>query len=68
MKIIVVGLLIAIIYTLISSVVYLVKEGGSPSKRTMHALTFRVGLSVFLFILLLVGYALGWIAPHHPGF
>ncbi|HJV63318.1 MAG TPA: twin transmembrane helix small protein [Albitalea sp.] len=35
-----------------------------PKKRTMmHALAWRVGLSVALFLCILLGYKLGWIQP-----
>ena len=40
------------------------KAGGEPSLRVVHALTARIALSVGLFVLLLVGYWLGWIQPH----
>jgi hypothetical protein len=30
----------------------------------VRALTVRIGLSVFLFLLLFVFYGLGWIQPH----
>ncbi len=68
MKIVVVGILIAILYSLGSAVFYLVKEGGSGSKRTLRALTFRVGLSVVLFLILILGSYMGWIQPHSAGF
>lgn len=37
---------------------------GRPKRHTMmHALAWRIGLSVLLFVCLLVAYALGWIHP-----
>lgn len=37
---------------------------GEPKRHTMmHALAWRIGLSVLLFVCLLVAYALGWIHP-----
>ncbi|MEK0427958.1 MAG: hypothetical protein RL001_485, partial [Pseudomonadota bacterium] len=33
------------------------------SNRTVHALAFRVGFSVLLFVLILVANRLGWIQP-----
>ncbi|HIN82215.1 MAG TPA: DUF2909 domain-containing protein, partial [Chromatiales bacterium] len=36
----------------------------NTSARTLKALTWRIGLSVALFILLMVGYATGLIQPH----
>jgi len=36
----------------------------TPKKRTMmHALAWRVGLSVVLFLCILISYKLGWISP-----
>lgn len=37
---------------------------GEPKRHTMmHALAWRIGLSVLLFVGLLVAYGLGWIQP-----
>lgn len=37
---------------------------GEPKRHTMmHALAWRIGLSVLLFVCLLVAYGLGWIHP-----
>lgn len=41
---------------------YLVKD-RSGTDRTVKALTWRIGLSVALFALLMLGYHLGWIEP-----
>lgn len=62
MKIIVILLLIGILGSLASAMVYLVRDRGA-STRTVKALTVRVGLSVFLFLLLMAGYYFGFI-PH----
>ena len=34
------------------------------SKKLVASLSFRVGLSITLIILVIVGFANGWIAPH----
>jgi len=34
------------------------------STRMARSLTIRIILSVFLFILLLIGYSMGWITPN----
>lgn len=62
-KLVIVGVLIAILYSLGSALFYMVRSSGSDD-RTVRALTIRVALSVGLFILLLVAAALGWIKPH----
>ncbi|MEJ2515775.1 MAG: twin transmembrane helix small protein [Gammaproteobacteria bacterium] len=52
----------AILASLASGLVYLFKD-DSDSRRTVRALTWRIGLSVALFILLLLAYAAGLIEP-----
>jgi NADH:ubiquinone oxidoreductase subunit 6 (subunit J) len=42
---------------------YLVKD-QSNTKRTVHALTIRIALSLFLFFALWFAYFMGWISPH----
>jgi len=42
------------------------KDKGK-SNRAVYALTFRVGFSVLLFLILIVSYKLGWIHPHDVG-
>lgn len=39
------------------------RDGAPKSNRMLHALALRVGLSVALFIFILVAYKLGWIHP-----
>ena len=39
------------------------RTGEPKSRRMMQALAWRVGLSVALFILILLSYAMGWIRP-----
>lgn len=62
-KLIVVFLLLVIIASLGSALVYLLKDRGD-STRTVKALTLRIALSIFAFLLLLVGYFAGLIQPH----
>ncbi|HEY7641946.1 MAG TPA: twin transmembrane helix small protein [Steroidobacteraceae bacterium] len=54
--------LIAIVLSLGSALVHLVRDKGE-SKKMARALTIRVGLSVLLFVLLLLAWSLGWIQP-----
>lgn len=62
-KILVIIVMLIILISLGSGLVYLVRDRGE-STRTVKALTWRIGLSVTLFLLLLIAYALGWIKPH----
>ena len=52
----------AILASLASGLVYLFKD-DSDSRRTVRALTWRIGLSLALFVLLLVAYWAGLIEP-----
>ena len=62
-KIFILILLLCIVASLASGVIFLVKD-DSNSKRLVTSLTFRITLSIILFVSLLVGYYLGWIQPH----
>ena len=62
MKILVVIAFILIIGSLGSALVFLMRDKGR-SNRTVQALALRVGLSILLFVLILVAHKLGWIQP-----
>ena len=62
MKILVAIAFLLIIGSLGSALFFLMKDKGK-SNRTVHALALRVGLSITLFIMLLISYQLGWISP-----
>lgn len=62
-KIIVVLILLASVYCLASAAYYMLVDSAN-SKRLAKALTWRAALAVLLFVLLIVGYYLGWITPH----
>ncbi len=64
-KSLVVLLLLIILSTLFSGLYFLIRDKGQ-STRTVKSLTWRIGLSLALFILLLIGAATGWIQPHPP--
>jgi hypothetical protein len=52
----------AILLSLASGLVYLFKD-DHDSRRVLKSLTWRIGLSLGLFVLLLLAYAAGWIEP-----
>ena len=54
------ALLLLIVASLGSAVVFMFRERGE-SKRMVKALALRVGLSVFLFVMLMAGYYFGLI-------
>ena len=63
-KILIVAVLIAIVASLGSGLLHLVKD-EKQSNRTVNALTIRIVLSVALFILLFVAWQQGLISPHY---
>ena len=62
-KILIVAALVAIIISLGSGMLFLIKDKGQ-TERTAKALTVRIGLSVVLFGLLMLGIFTGHIKPH----
>jgi hypothetical protein len=62
-KVIIILVFIGIIASLASGLFYLVNDKGD-SRRTLRALTLRIGLSVGLFAFLMILVALGVIKPH----
>ena len=66
MKILIILFLISIIYALGSALYFLVSDKGK-SDRIVKALTWRISLSLVLFLLLFIAYALGWLSPHPLG-
>lgn len=63
LKVIVIALLIVILYCLGSGMYYLVRPGNFNTQ-VVRALTWRISLSILLFVLLLVSHWMGWITPH----
>jgi len=60
MRIFVALVFIGIVASLGSALFYLMKDKGGTN-RTVNALTVRIGLSVVLFLLLLLAHYMGWI-------
>jgi len=65
-KILILACLVAIVLSLGSALFYLMNDKGE-SKKMARALTVRVGLSVLLFVLLLIAWWQGLIQPHGVG-
>lgn len=55
--------MLIILISLGSGIVFLVKDEGK-TKRTVKALTWRIALSIGLFIFLILGFSFGFISPH----
>ena len=66
MKILIPIAFLLIIGSLFSGVFFVMKDKGK-SNRAVYALTFRVGFSVLLFLILIISYKMGWIHPHDVG-
>jgi hypothetical protein len=61
-KIVILSLLLVVLVSLGSALVAMAR--GDKSDKMLKALTWRIGLSVCIFILLLIGQAMGFITPH----
>jgi hypothetical protein len=59
-KAVIIIFLLVILYSLGSSFIFMVRDRGQ-GERALHRLMWRVGLSIFLLILLYVMFQLGWI-------
>ncbi len=62
-KTLVILTLLFILFSLGSGLYFMMTDKGDSS-RTVKALTFRIALSVGLFVVLLVAHGLGLIQPH----
>lgn len=65
-KIIIIVFLVAIVWNLGAGLYYMMTDKGG-SDRTVKALTRRIGLSVLLIVLVIIGIATGVIQPHGIG-
>ena len=65
-KVILIALLLFVVVSLFTAFYYLVKD-PSTSQRVVKTLFIRVGLSLFIMLLLLVGIQMGWVTPHGFG-
>ncbi|MBN9286560.1 MAG: hypothetical protein BGO43_06240 [Gammaproteobacteria bacterium 39-13] len=54
----------ALIVLSLGSGLYFILFKKGKSEEAVKALTLRIGLSLTLFILLFVAFAMGWIKPH----
>ena len=56
--------LLLILLSLAFGAFFLAKDKTKDSKRVVASLSFRIGLSITLIVLVVIGFANGWIAPH----
>jgi cytochrome bd-type quinol oxidase subunit 2 len=62
-RLLIIGVLVAIVASLGSALFQLSRKSGD-SRKLARDLTVRIGLSVALFVLLMIAWHLGLIAPH----
>ena len=60
MRVVVVVMFLIILGSLGSAMIFMFKDKGK-TKRTVNALSMRIGLSVVLFLLILFAHQMGWI-------
>ena len=66
LHLLVIAALVAIVASLGNALYHLAADKGD-SKKMVRALTVRVGLSIALFLLLMLAWRAGYIAPHGIG-
>lgn len=65
-RLLIIAALLAIVWSLGSALVQL-SRGQGDSQKMLRSLTWRISLSVGLFLLLLVAWRMGLIRPHGVG-
>lgn len=63
-RLFVIAVLVLIVGSLGSALYFLMRDRGA-SNRTVNALTVRVGLSILLFLILVLGRRFGWIPANY---
>jgi hypothetical protein len=69
-KYLVIAMLLLILISLGKALFHLTSSNAEDGPKMVKALAWRIGLSVLLFVLLIVAYYSGWIVPQHiaPGY
>jgi hypothetical protein len=62
-KILIIVFILIILYSLGSALIFLVRDHGEGD-RTVKRLTWRIGLSLVLFLFLWAAHQMGWIQPN----
>jgi len=65
MDIIVIAIIIVILFSLGSALVGMLRGGKGGSDKMFKSLRLRIGLSVFLFVFLMLASFMGWIEPNN---
>jgi hypothetical protein len=62
-KLLIIAVLVVIVWNLGAGLYYMMVDKGK-SNRTVRALSWRIGISVALILLVCAGIYTGWIKPH----
>jgi Protein of unknown function (DUF2909) len=62
-KYLVIGLLVLIVFSLGNALFHLSSTKPEAGGKMVKALAWRIGLSVALFLLLILAYYMGWVDP-----
>jgi len=65
-KLLIIGFLVVIVYNLGAGLYYMMVDKGQ-NDRMVRSLTWRIGLSVALIVIIGIGIWTGWIKPHDIG-
>lgn len=63
MKLLIIAIFLIILYCLFSAGYFMLSRKRSPEAMA-KALTWRISLSIILFLLIIAGFYFGWIRPH----
>jgi hypothetical protein len=64
-KYLIIVFLVLIVFSLGKALFHLSSSKPQDSGKMVEALAWRIGLSMLLFVLMLVAYTQGWIEPQH---
>ena len=62
-KLLIIAVLVVIVWNLGAGLYYMMVDKGK-SNRTVRALSWRIGISVALILMVCAGIYTGWIKPH----
>jgi len=62
-KVLIIGFLIFITYNLFAGLIYMLKDEGKGD-RVVKSLSWRIGISIVFFVLLMIGLKTGFIQGH----
>lgn len=63
-KIIVLVAMAAVLVNLFIALFHLTRGGEGDARKTLRSLTWRLAISIAIFLLLFIAAMMGWVAPH----